>query len=218
MSAFSTKGVTIALSPGSATPIELSPTGITASAAAGGNTIITVANTLAVGDVVVFPPTTGFKALNSKSFPVRNPTATQFEVSADTFGSTEVMATGLAVKVYKKADLINLCLGEFTIAAASVSDISVGTYCEPGAVIPGTSQAGSITLTGFVDPNDVGYMELVKAGEDGIASAIDITLPGTLGHLIGVISLSEMSFSVPLSGAVGFSITGSQTSPLKYVQ
>jgi hypothetical protein len=216
MSAISTKGTTISLSVGATTPDDLAPTAIVPSTTAGGDTVITVANTAAVGDVVVMPPTTGYKGLDNKVFPIKAATATDITIAADTHGQAGPMAVGMKVQHYAKAAMLNLCLSSFDIAAGSTNEIDVSTYCSAGSIL-GKTTPGSITLNGFVDNADTGFMELVKAGDDGVARVLDIDLPGTLGHLVGVVAFSEMSFSVPLEGAVGFSITASQNKAVKYV-
>lgn len=213
--AVSTKGTKISISNGAIAPTELSPTAITVSPSAGADTKIVVANALTPGAVVVFPSTTGFPALDNKSFVVKAASATDFDVSADTFGQAGPMATGMKVSAYLASSFINLCLSNFDIAAGSTNQIDTSTYCSPGSV-NGQTTPGTITLTGWVDDTDVGFAELIKAGEDNKPRVLNIQLPGTLGHLIGVIGFSEMSFTVPLDGAVGFTITGSQNVSVKY--
>jgi hypothetical protein len=217
MAAVSTKGTTISISNGSIAKTVLNVTGITASTSAGAATTITAANTLTAGAVVVFPSTTGYPALNNKTFVVASATGTSFTVNADTFNQAGPMTANLTVDAYPSSSLINLCLSSFDISAGSSNDIDVSTYCATGTIL-GKTTPGSITLNGYVDDTDVGFAELIKAGEDNNPRVIDIKLPGTLGHLVGLVSFSEMSFAVPLEGAVGFSITASQNKSIKYVK
>jgi hypothetical protein len=194
---------------------QLTPTAITPSANAGEATKITAANTLTPGAIIVFPSSTGFPALNNKALVVTAATAADFDVAVDTFGQAGPMTAGMKVTAYPANAFINLCLSSFDIAAGSSSDIDVSTYCATGSIL-GKTTPGSITLNGYVDNTDVGFKELILAGEDNAPRVLNIQLPGTLGHLVGVISFGEMSFSVPLEGAVGFSITASQNVSIKY--
>lgn len=216
MGATSTKGVKISISNGAIAATKLSPTAVTASTTDGAETTIVVANTLTAGAVVVFPSTTGYDGLNSKAFAVKTATATEFTIMANTFGQSGPMASGLEVEAYPTSSLVNLCLASFDISQGTTNDIDTSTFCASGSIL-GTTTPGTITLTGYVDKTDVGFKELIKAGVDNKPRVISIELPGQLGYLIGVVAFSEMSFQVPLSGAVGFTITASQNTSIKYV-
>jgi hypothetical protein len=217
MTAISTKGTRIGLSNGAVVPVAVAITAIAAAVAAGGPASITAANTLKAGDVVQFNSSTGFAALNNRALVVSEATAAEFKVvGAETFGSLESMANGAKFTPYPAADLINLCLSSFDIAPGTSNEIDTSTYCGSGSIL-GKSTPGTITLNGYVDKADLGFAELLKAEEDGKPRVLNITLPGDLGWLVGVVTIGAISYTVPLEGAVGFSVQASQNSAIKYL-
>lgn len=219
MTAVSTKGTTVGISDGDSVPTDLTVTAVTVATTETGNTVITAANTAVAGDVVVFGSSTGFAALNNRAFPVAASglTAASFEIiGAFTYGSTETMSNNITAKLYKAADLINLCLSAFDIAQNTVNETDTSTYCASSSVL-GKVTPGQVTLNGFGDRDDLGMVELLKAEQDNKPRLLMITLPANLGWIIGVLSIGSISWQVPLEGAVGYTAQASQNSALKFV-
>jgi hypothetical protein len=207
MSAKSSKGVIIALSgpvdtSGSYTSATI--TAITDSAP----TIITAVNTAKPGDLVTINGTTA-KELDGKTFVAGpNTSATEIElIGADTTGVTPPSVFTGTAKVF--TDFTNLCLNALAINAETPGTVSVGTYCDPTASIPSVVvQAGTLTFGGYVDVNSEDYPALLAAQDDGLTRLIRIELPAN-GYIVAPIIVSQITWELPLDGAISF--TGTAT-------
>lgn len=208
MSAKSSKGVIIALSgpvdtAGSYTSATI--TGISSSAP----TIITATNTAKPGDLVSINGTT-FALLDGKTF-VAGPNTSATEIELIGADSTSVTTppqtfTGTA-KVF--SEFTNLCLNALAINAETPGTVSVGTYCDPTASIPSVVvQAGTLTFGGYVDVNSEDYPALLAAQDDGLTRMIRIELPAN-GYIVAPIIVSQITWELPLDGAISF--TGTAT-------
>lgn len=216
MSAVSTKGLDVWLYTADAVPVDIVPTAITKAAPA----VVSAADVadVTLGDVV-HVNTVGFPELDGKSFVVGevDGVGNTFElIGSDTTASTGSLSADPSITVYPSSDRVKLCLSQMDIAAPSSNDISTNTFCEDGSVA-GRSTPGTIALAGYLDETDSGLDELVKADEDGIARYFEVVLPGTLGYLIGKITISGLSVTTPLDGAVGWTATGTQNEKIKWV-
>jgi hypothetical protein len=220
MTAISTKGITIGILNGNATGEVLDISDITKATAP----VVTLNTPLAAapnaGDVVVFGTSTGFDELNGKTFLVAStptPTTSDFTLAGiDLTDSEGAIAAGITATLYDSADFINLCLNQLDIGAATVNNIDVGTFCGP-ASITGQPQLGTLTIGGYVDPNDTGYQEIIKAEADGKPRVIIIEFPADYGYLVGLITIGSVSWDVPLEGGVGWTATASQNSQIRYI-
>ena len=214
MTAVSTKGTVVQIQNGALPGTPLTITAITKAKPPS----ISAVNTLAAGDVITFGTSTGFTELNGKTFVVgKTPTGAAFTLAGvDLTGSTGTMAAGITATAHPAGDFVNLCISELSIGASSVSDIDVGTLCGP-ATIAGPATLGSLTIGGYVDPADSGYIEVLAAEVDGKPRAFKITLPASAGYLLGLVTISSVSWGVPLSGAVSWSATASHNSQIKWV-
>lgn len=213
MAIVSTKGLVIKMTKDTHTNISLTPTAVSSAAPA----VITVADTTGMtnGDLVQFA-NTGFSELDLRVFVVGSLTATTFTaVGSDTSGTTGSLAASPEATVWKKSDMVNLCLSEIAIDAAEPATIDISTFCNPGASLPGNPTPGSVTLTGFVDIADTGYSELLAAETDGEARAMDIEIPNN-GNLVGLIVIGSLTFDLPIEGAAGFSGSASMSIALKH--
>jgi hypothetical protein len=207
MSAKSSKGVIIALSgpvdtSGSYTSATI--TEITDTAP----TIITAVNTAKAGDLISISGTT-VKELDGKTFVAGpNTDGTEIElIGADTTGVTPpTVFTGTA-KVF--SEFTNLCLNALAINAETPGTVSVGTYCDPTASIPSVVvQAGTLTFGGYVDVTSEDYPALLDANDDGLNRMIRIELPNN-GFIVAPIIVSQITWELPLDGAISF--TGTAT-------
>jgi hypothetical protein len=205
--AVSTKGLVIYMSKTATTPTSLTPTGITAAKPS----VITVSSTtgIANGDVA-YVSNTGIKALDGKYFTVGSLASGSITlVGSNNTGGATTIGAGAKIEVYKASDMCNLCLSSIAFSEESGQTISVGTFCDPSASIatPPTT-AGTVTMSGFVDKTDPCYSELLEAVSDGAPRVISIELPQGNGHIVAPITLSSISWDLPIQGAVGFTASG----------
>jgi hypothetical protein len=207
MKGSSSKGVEIYMSKAEATPLELTPTSISAAAPA----VVSVASTTGVqnGDAVKVSGT-DFKELDGKTFVVGNLVAdTSFElVGSDTSASTATLGASPVLTVYTSADVQKLCLASIAISSDTPGTISTATFCDPTASIPSSvTQAGTIAITGWIDPSCEDYQEILKAEEDGQKRVFYIVLPNGMGTIMAEGTISTIAFDIPIDGALGFSTT-----------
>lgn len=220
MTAISTKGINIGILDGDASGTTLDISAITSVATPVVSLNTPLGSAPNVGDVIVFGTTTGFDELNGKTFLVAEtpaPTVNDFALAGiDLSDSTGTLAAGITATIYSTTDFINLCLNQLDIGAATVNTIDVGTFCGP-ASITGQPQLGTLTIGGYVDPDDVGYAEVIKAERDGAPRVMLITFPADYGFLVGLITIGSVSFDVPLEGGIGWTATASQNSQIRYM-
>jgi hypothetical protein len=117
-------------------------------------------------------------------------------------GSTPVLT------VYASDDVVKLCLASIAITADQPATVSTATFCDPTASIPSAiQQAGSIAITGWIDPTCEDYQEILKAEEDAQKRVFYIVLPNDMGTIMAEGTMSSITFDVPIDGALGFSTT-----------
>lgn len=212
MSVSSTKGLNIWMTKKGVTPTSLTPTAISKAKPAE----VTVANTLTDGQLV-YVSGTGFPEIDGKTWVVSGATSTKFSLQgSDTTGSAGTLGTTPKVDAYATSDVVKLCLAGIDIAPGSSNTISIGTFCDPAASLPGNPTPGSVTLSGYVDTASTGYAELLEAESDGTARHIKIDIPSN-GFLLADIVIGSVSFDVPLEGAVGYSFSASLSSSMRHV-
>jgi hypothetical protein len=219
MSAKSTKGTKICITSPTATGTALVPTAIVSVAAAASKPAgikVTVANTATVGEVVSFK-NTGFASLDDKSFIITTATATDFDITNVTLGTGTLGASPEAHIYAEATDMTCLCLSSFSVSTDQPNTISVATYCDPTASIPGSATAaGTVSFAGYVDVTAKDYPALLAAVEDGKQRVIRITLPGN-GYLVAPVTFSQISWDIPLDGGIGFNGSASLGSKLHHV-
>lgn len=214
MSATSTKGLETWLTTGDQVPTSVTPTAISKAKPA----VVTVADTSTIfdGDLALVE-NTGFPELDGKYFPVGAVATGTFElVGSDTTNSSGVLAGTPTVKIYSKANQVKMCLATVDPATETPGTTSVGTFCDPSATIPALAQAGTITMTGYVELTGY-YDELNKAVEDGMTRVLTIVLPQNLGQIVVPIVLSSIGWQTPLDGAVGFTVSGAMSSKPRHL-
>jgi len=212
MTAKSTKNLTVCIS--AVTPkvnTAVVPTAIAAVAASGSTPAgvkVTAPSLPAVGAVVKFADT-GFTSLDGKAFIVTAITAgTSFTIGNLTLGTGTLGTSPKAYYYVDADDMTCLCLSDLSISPSTAPEISVGTYCAPEATITGTATtAGTFSFGGFVDVTASDYPALLTAFEDGSERYLRITLPSN-GYIIFPVTISSLSYSLPVSGAIGFTGTG----------
>ena len=207
MKGSSSKGVEIYMGKAEATPLELTPTAISAAKPA----VVSLASTTGIseGDAVKVSGT-GFKELDGKWFTVGTiATDTSIElVGSDTSGSTATLGATPVLTVYASDDVVKLCLASIAITADSPTSVSTATFCDPTSSIPSAIQsAGSIAITGWIDPTCEDYREILLAEEDAEKRVFYIALPNDMGTIMCEGTMSAITFDVPIDGALGFSTT-----------
>ena len=115
-----------------------------------------------------------------------------------------------------KEHMVKLCLSTINITNGTPNTISVGTFCVPDASLPGNPTAGSITFGGYTDIADPGYIELLKAEDDGKQRYLKIDVPGQ-GHMLGSTQIGSVSWELPLEGSSSYTFNAAMSSPLKHV-
>ena len=207
MKGSSSKGVEIYMGKAEATPLELTPTAISAAKPA----VVSLASTTGIseGDAVKVSGT-GFKELDGKWFTVGTiDTDASIElVGSDTTGSTATLGATPVLTVYASDDVVKLCLASIAITADSPTSVSTATFCDPTSSIPSAIQsAGSIAITGWIDPTCEDYREILLAEEDAEKRVFYIALPNDMGTIMCEGTMSAITFDVPIDGALGFSTT-----------
>lgn len=218
MSIINTKNVEVYLQVAGQPSVQSAPITITKTAPA----VVTLASVagLAKGDVVTFSNTT-YSELDGKTFAIGEVTqaTNSFTVlGSDTIKSEGIIpSVGALVTAIPAGAMVKLCLSSMEIGADTVNTIDVSTYCDTSAQIPGKSTPGTITLSGYADKDDTGLAEVIKAADDQQVRAFEIVLPNDNGYIVGQVSLSGLSYGVPIEGAVTFSVTGTQASKIRWV-
>jgi hypothetical protein len=205
MSAKSSKGVQICMSG----PVDNSASYTTVPVGditVGNPTIIVASSAAVVGDLVTVKAT-GIAALDGKTFVAGpNTSATSIElIGADTTAMTVPDPVTGELTIYSAYTC--LCLNALAINSDTPGTVSVGTYCDPTASIPSVVvQAGTLTFGGYVDVTAEDYPALLDASEDGLTRMIRIELPAN-GYIIAPIIVSQLTWDLPLDGAIGFNGT-----------
>lgn len=219
MSIINTKGVEVFIQVGTDSATVKTPTAISKAAPA----VVTVASVAGIttGDVVSFS-NTGFTELDGKTFAVGTVTSgsnTFTVLGSDTSASTGTLAvSGATASIVEASDTVKVCLSSMEIGADSVNNVDVSTFCDVSAQLPGRATPGTITLAGYANKDDTGLAEIIKAAEDQQTRAFKIVLPGAgNGYIVGKVSLAGLSYTVPIEGAVGFTVSGTQASKIRWV-
>lgn len=213
--AINTKGLNVWMSDAAASVTKtitgVTPGDVSVVAYSGGS-----AAGLAVGALVTFSGT-GMAALDGKTGTISVVTGTTaFTVLLDTTGQTFAASTPVA-SVYSVADMVKLCLSNVTPNPETPGTISVGTYCDPTASLPSAQvNAGTATLDGYVDPTDAGYIALLAAIKDGEKRWIEIELPQSYGYIVFPITLSTITWGIPIDGAISFTANGTLASAAEH--
>jgi len=235
MSAKSTKGVQVYLTPSEATEKGVVITSILAGANKSIVINATFLNPPKVGDVVHFG-STGFASLSNKPFAIttitggalsleKAPDQVAPEVDAKAVGNNVIFTIGNVtlgtgalsanptLDHYDQSKDICLCLSQFSITKDTPATISVGTYCDPSASIPSSStSAGSVTFAGYVDVSQPDYPELLIAEESRLTRNMVVRLPQAQGNIVLPFVVSSIIWDIPLDGALAYSGTGTLTS------
>ena len=129
-------------------------------------------------------------------------------MGSDTTASTASLGSTPVLTVYATDDVVKLCLASLAITSDAPATVSTATFCDPTASIPSAIQnAGSIAITGWIDPTCEDYREILLAEGDGAKRVFYIALPNDMGTIMCEGTMSSLTFDVPIDGALGFSAT-----------
>jgi DNA-binding beta-propeller fold protein YncE len=207
MAAHNTSKVRLCIVPATLNLVTaLVPTAITAVAAAAGKPAgveVTVTHALRVGEVIKFNEV-GFASLNNKVFVITGVTGTTaIQIGNVTLGAGALEAMP-EVQPYHETSMGCLCLSSFAISTAAPATIDTSTYCGSSSIPSAKVEAGTATATGYVDVTDAGYLDILEAVETGEQYILRITL-GDNGYLVVPVTLSGLSYELPLDGAQSYS-------------
>jgi hypothetical protein len=204
VSAKNTAQVRMCLTPEVATNI-LVPTAITSIASIDGKpqgVMVESSVMPKVGEAIKFKDV-GFASLNNKAFIVTAVTATGFSIGNVILGNGTLSATP-EIEHYADSEMDCICLSEFTISTAAPAVIDTSTYCGSGSIPSAKVEAGTAAAVGYVDVNDSGYIAILNAVETGKEYILRVTL-GDNGYLVMPVTLSGLSWTLPLDGAQAYS-------------
>lgn len=221
MAIINTKGVAVYLSKTEITPNEIAGADITSisNAKPALVTLDAADPAIANGDLAFTNDVNA--ALDGKMFVVDNIAAAAFDlVGSDLTGEgapITVFPADNAITTISADDMVLLCLSQMEFGADTVNQISVATYCDPAASVPGLATPGTITLGGYAEVDDEGVAEVQKAADDQQPRYFLVILPGDNGYIVGEISLAGFSLGVPLEGAVTWTVSGTQVKKIRWV-
>lgn len=210
------KGIRMYLYKGDAVPTAIVPTAISSA----NPPVVSVpdATNIEPGSPIVFE-NTGFEELDGGLFVVGtvDTVANTFTVlGADTTDTVGVIGPSPSASLYEPEDRVRLCLNSLEIAAPTVNQVDVSTYCEEGTM-PGRTTPGQVTMGGFVEDGSEALAEIKLADTDGVERIFLIDMPSGQGHMIGGVTLAGLGWLVPIEGAVGYTVSGTQSKRIQYV-
>lgn len=179
MAAFSTKGMTVWLEKIDAPAVT--PVAITSGTAAKPTvlTLETFPLGMAVNNVVLVQGT-GVESLDGNTFNV-----SAIDATAKTITLAGSDATGESITGGTIADVtgsfVEFCVASIDRQQEPAASISVGTTCDPSAQVAGDTTAGTLAVSGFVDYASAGFLEFMKAVDDGKPRDLIVKLPETAG-------------------------------------
>lgn len=161
---------------------------------------------LADGDLVVCADT-NWKSVDNVQV-ASSATNTKFDaLGCDS--TREAVASKIGtVEHYAADDMTKICPSGFTDNSNTPSTISVATFCDPTATLPGAvTDAGTVELTGYVDACDPSYIALYESYESQDQRYLRIDLGPEQGYLVMPVTALAMNWDLPLEDAVQFTLT-----------
>jgi hypothetical protein len=169
--------------------------------------------TLVDGDFVKFT-NSGFPELDGKVFCISangpgagvDPTDKVFTLdNSDTTNTAGTLDPLVEAVVFHEDDnLLCLCLSSLSRSTEAGETISVATFCDPSAQLAGEAGAGSLSWAGYMDLADPGFLEVLKANDDGVMRQLIIKLPGGKGVISMPITVNQYAEEFALNGAISF--------------
>lgn len=222
MSILSTKGLQLFIGNAGVTPVAIAAGDMTAISNAN-PAVLSIASTtgMAQGDLIIIKGT-GNKHIDGMVFVAGTIVAdtsivlTGLDLSAEAAPVDASTATG---EVWGKTGMTTkVCASEISINSGQPGTVSIATFCNPTASVPSVVvEAGSITISGFIDTADAGYAELLALEEEAKPVPFMIQLPSGQGFMVTEMTISGGSYTVPIDGAVSFSVTGTMSQRLRHL-
>lgn len=151
----------------------------------------------------------GFDELDGKFFAVGtiDTELSTFElVGSDTADSSGTLSATPSMTVYLEGtDVYKVCFSSLSREGGTSESVSVGTSCDPSASIPGTATAGTLTFAGYMDPEEDGYLEIIRANEDRETRIMYIVLPQDKGMIVASGIINTYSEDYTLGQAISWS-------------
>jgi hypothetical protein len=175
--------------------------------------LVTAANTMDPGDVVVFGDIVGMPEIKDKSGIVIAPTAADFTVNIDTSEFETAGTTGTADAL----DLLPVCEARnFNGFDGQASEIDKTTLCSTAKeFVPGLQDFGSFNFDMNYVPSDPAQMAMQAAKASGDTLWWELVLPDNMGSWIFQAFVRQMTISggvdAILSSSVVLRITGEPT-------
>lgn len=202
MSAHNTRDVTFWLTTGAGSTSTI--TSITQGNPTGFSSSIT--GTPATGDIVVVSGT-GWKSVDGTNILSGYSAGSGKLLGANSTYESGTAPTSGSILHFDEDEMTMLCPSEITDNTNTPSTVSVGTFCSPEAVIASpVTEAGQVSMSGYVDICDEDYQALYEAYEAKDQRYLKIDLGAAGGYLVMPVTCLSMSWSVPLEGAVGWTI------------
>jgi hypothetical protein len=163
------------------------------------------------GDVIAFD-NTGVGTLDNGSFVVKDKSSTGFTLSGADLSSLTAPVTSGTMLVYdmvttegQGAGMLEFCLASFDYSVDPGSTIDVSTTCA-SASLAGEPSSGTISFTGYMDNESLGFKEFMKANTDGAPRIIELVFPNNLGYILfPEVTINSFSWNVALNNAVAIS-------------
>ena len=165
--------------------LMITPTAITKAQPA----VVTCVASAALPNQVVYCLNTGFPELDGQYFLVGDDsTATSITlIGSNTTNSKGTLTVDVdeppQIAVYVEGvDAFPLCVSTFSYDAGITQSVSVATFCDPTATIPGALSDASATFAGYTSPRDHGYRALLDSAHKQDKRIIYIRVPPAPGQ------------------------------------
>lgn len=208
------KGTKICVVKSSAAGTSITPTGATTAKPVE----ITAANTLKVGDLVTLAAdSTGLSEVDGKTWVVGTASATKFTLlGSDAAASTGSFAAGTAITGYSETDLECICLSSIGFNQDTPQPISVATFCDTTASIPGNPGSSSIDFAGYADISGTDYAFMLDLAATNDMAHWRIMMPNN-GYIVFDGTVDSINWGVPIEGAYTYSGTATLASAPRHL-
>lgn len=205
MSKFSTKNSRVLVQSGDAVLTQDVVTAITAAKPA--VVTPTTIGSFTDGDIVLIE-NSGMPSLDNRAFIVANLDATTFELcGSDATNDGAMNAAATATPLVIADDMVLACCNTIDFSPDTPATIDASTFCGTEQLI-GDATPGSMSLGGFVDTCDPGYLELRAAGETNAQRVVALEMPEGRGYIVAVAYINAPSESFAQSSAASYTAGG----------
>jgi hypothetical protein len=130
-------------------------------------------------------------------------------VASDRTGKTAVAAKGTFQVFDDTTNLISACLANITVSGQAPDSIAMDDMCGTATVL-GDAKPPSFTFQGFVDNEDAGFRNLVRASLESPKSprVLLIDYGDAVGYIFGPAEIGELTVTAAVGGGLQFSGSG----------